>query len=1302
MILLHRLRVQNFKQLTDVCLNFPDKGTILIEGHNEAGKSSLFEAVYYALYGEPLLGTLEQVRSYGSDELFVELEFSISGRRFLVSRRLKSQHRTTLTIYADDGTTEVINTLTPANKRILVELNINPTSLLNTCFVEQKRLEKLEELDPNGRQKAINELLNLRVLSCMKEEYKVSREEQSDLSRLKGRVEVARLDVVIPEIVATVRRAHLCLLFRQVETLETQLSAWEVEIASAQTRLAETTARRVEIKNLLAECDRLRLILGRLTTDLPRRIDAWEGAGIALREATAEQDRLQRIADALPARQAQLKFWNGLADLLVTLETKESDIATIEDESTAKRQEIEDYKTLLATWEKADAEGLLIVARIEQEQTTLKEAEERIASRTKVRERIDQLNLVAQKIQSCERAITEHEEAAQRLTEAKQKADSLPALLARLEKLEDLAGQWRQRERNLADQERLREKIRELRAKEEEIAAYRRQQTKLVAEIEAKKREITAVQEQERQVSGLLYRAEQQRALETWAETAERCAEFGVGSATDAGLASRIQQADERVQTATEKVQQSGKKGLPGYISIGAGLVAGGVLSALGQLVFALLLAVVLVLVGSLLVFNGHQAVRKVQEELQHLNIERATLEGERKTVEARVQANAQQLLVWQQREATARQEMTRLGLDADTPIAARELARELMVTDIANVQKSQNALYTSLQKLQTELGVIVASQQATEQQINKIDESAMATAIQVAEADLDNLTASLPSPEILVQASRELDVPSDPVLLQGTIRDLNGSIAIARASQSALATFTSDEQNKARIVKTEQDAIAKYSRELGIPGGDVPGWKEACRVENESLMGELKNLPFDALQTAVRVAKETLAESNRQLTMLETQQKGRREVLDGKSLDDFEQELIGLEANLSRLIGECEPLAEIRTTLQREDLPTESGELKINLATKKAEIERDVTDANKITVIERRAAECRIALEKRHMDLLSGWKEILSVPMPDTYESAHDLLQAQKTAIQERLLSYGEEALRNEETGLDAVERNLGQTIATKKHQQEAGNKQREELMTSMLSEASLEMEMRDEEIRSSVLRDRIQELASVDDHDEEGWEHAWQDACELERSTRSDRRAKAQVYAVTEDALDFEASRTEMEQKEREIAVKKRAGEIVDRTRQSIVSRVMPLTLQNVGQLLPLLTDGRYSDVQWDDKTNTLEVYDTRARSYQRKRIFSGGARDQISLALRLGFALATLPGEHNARPGWLFLDEPLSSFDRTRTQALVDLLTKGLIRKQFAQIFLVSHSESFDPRLFDHRLRLESGTVLESSLP
>ena len=56
MITLKRLTVPALKHLRDVDLWLPRRGATLIEGANESGKSTLFEAIYFALYGRPLVG----------------------------------------------------------------------------------------------------------------------------------------------------------------------------------------------------------------------------------------------------------------------------------------------------------------------------------------------------------------------------------------------------------------------------------------------------------------------------------------------------------------------------------------------------------------------------------------------------------------------------------------------------------------------------------------------------------------------------------------------------------------------------------------------------------------------------------------------------------------------------------------------------------------------------------------------------------------------------------------------------------------------------------------------------------------------------------------------------------------------------------------------------------------------------------------------------------------------------------------------------------------------------------------------
>lgn len=190
-------------------------------------------------------------------------------------------------------------------------------------------------------------------------------------------------------------------------------------------------------------------------------------------------------------------------------------------------------------------------------------------------------------------------------------------------------------------------------------------------------------------------------------------------------------------------------------------------------------------------------------------------------------------------------------------------------------------------------------------------------------------------------------------------------------------------------------------------------------------------------------------------------------------------------------------------------------------------------------------------------------------------------------------------------------------------------------------------------------------------------------------------------QALDVEGSLLDLEECRGEMARLERQLTVKRQAAAIVEGAMERIVRMVLPNTERNLGQILPLLTAGRYHEARIAEDYQ-VQVWDGSAGRYVSKSIFSGGAKDQFSLALRLAFALATLPQELGSTPGFIFLDEPLSSFDGPRTEALVRLLTDGQIAANFSQIFVISHNRSFDVGAFQYRVVLRDGRIVESDLP
>ncbi len=168
MIILKYLAVENFRLLRKVNLHFPQRGSILIQGPNEAGKSTLFESIYFALYGESLVSeqrrrTLDDLISYGSPRAAVTLTLSIGVTEMTITRGIERGQGQQVTLYIQRlGMPEeaAITDVSSANSRIIAEMgSMDSETLRNTCLVEQKDLNRLERLLGSEREATVRKLL---------------------------------------------------------------------------------------------------------------------------------------------------------------------------------------------------------------------------------------------------------------------------------------------------------------------------------------------------------------------------------------------------------------------------------------------------------------------------------------------------------------------------------------------------------------------------------------------------------------------------------------------------------------------------------------------------------------------------------------------------------------------------------------------------------------------------------------------------------------------------------------------------------------------------------------------------------------------------------------------------------------------------------------------------------------------------------------------------------------------------------------------------------------------------------------
>lgn len=321
---------------------------------------------------------------------------------------------------------------------------------------------------------------------------------------------------------------------------------------------------------------------------------------------------------------------------------------------------------------------------------------------------------------------------------------------------------------------------------------------------------------------------------------------------------------------------------------------------------------------------------------------------------------------------------------------------------------------------------------------------------------------------------------------------------------------------------------------------------------------------------------------------------------------------------------------------------------------------------------------------------------EQFSTVLEDEKEAIAKMLNASPDAIATSVndlrqkLEEGQENVQREK--LKELERNM-ERLKTLSSTKAKRNQELEE----EIKQQALELGLSPQVTQSETIPEELTHL----DLQEEGNEKTERDRLYALKENLLQREAElSQKLNLQGIQLVLEECQREFEEHAHSLTLRRKATEILAGARLNIFNRVIPSTLCQMQEILPFLTANRYREAQLTEDFR-IRVWDERAASYREKEIFSGGTRDQFSLALRLAFAMATLPQERGVSPGFIFLDEPLSSFDSERTAALIELLTRGKIREAFRQVFVISHSKVVEQSNFDFYLRMENGRLVEENI-
>jgi exonuclease SbcC len=240
-MIIHRLKVAGFRIMGDVTeIEFPEEGRIGILGPNESGKTTLFQAIEFVLFGLKKGSTAESDRqnlvTWGKNEARLEIEFTSGQNRYNLLRvfNTKLLHRAELApvINGQKDRSNAVTNLKEVENKIVQITGMDRDSFCKLVYIKQKDLDALKELAKAKREQLVNKVMGIELFDDAASNVK------EDTSNRQSNLEIAKIRLQSVE--------------QNKEEYESKLSQKTILVSEIETNLKNLKAKKMETANTKA------------------------------------------------------------------------------------------------------------------------------------------------------------------------------------------------------------------------------------------------------------------------------------------------------------------------------------------------------------------------------------------------------------------------------------------------------------------------------------------------------------------------------------------------------------------------------------------------------------------------------------------------------------------------------------------------------------------------------------------------------------------------------------------------------------------------------------------------------------------------------------------------------------------------------------------------------------------------------------------------------------------------------------------------------------------------------------------
>ena len=185
-----KLKLNNFKSHQNTSIEF-NKGISVIVGENGAGKSTILEAISFALFKQHTAKRIDDLVRNNANVMSVELEFVSNGKEYRIVREKKSNLKSSIytKTSTDGGFVHICTGDKEVNEEIRQILDIDSDLFLNAIYIRQGEIAELVDKNPAEKKLLIAKLLGIDSLEkAWKNLLPIINDYENKLAELKGKL----------------------------------------------------------------------------------------------------------------------------------------------------------------------------------------------------------------------------------------------------------------------------------------------------------------------------------------------------------------------------------------------------------------------------------------------------------------------------------------------------------------------------------------------------------------------------------------------------------------------------------------------------------------------------------------------------------------------------------------------------------------------------------------------------------------------------------------------------------------------------------------------------------------------------------------------------------------------------------------------------------------------------------------------------------------------------------------------------------------------------------------------------------